>query len=261
MRESLRPASKLEKSLVAYAVAACAAGVSLLALSRPAGAEIITTRTNIVVPINGGLIQFDINGDGIPDFGLSATTFYDTLGGGHRPGRPPLGAIFGGRLQVVPGQTANQVAINNGGFAAALPPGIEIGPGRHFVENAAKMAGIVATGCGGSSLAYGNWKGSHPPHSYLAVKFNDASDSVHFGWVRISVTETAVDHFSATIDAYAYETVPNKPILSGASKGPASGANLVSPSITPKVQPSLGVLALGARGLAVWRKQDEEKTC
>jgi hypothetical protein len=70
-----------------------------------------------------------------------------------------------------------------------------------------------------------------------------------------------VDHFSATIEAYAYETVPNKSILSGATKGPASDAGMIDPSIAPKVRPSLGVLALGARGLTGWRKQDDEKTC
>ena len=258
-RESTRLATKLDRNLLAYAVAASAAGVSLLAMSPPAEAEIIATRANIIVPINGGLVQFDVNGDGVPDFGLSATTFATTFGSGRHPGHPPLGGVFGGHLWVVSAQTGNEVALI-GTTAAALPPGITIGAGRHFVENTVLMAGIIATGCGGSSLAYGNWKGSHPPHPYLPVKFTDTSGNVHFGWVRIAVTESGVTRFSATIEAYAYETVPNKSIVSGATTGPASGASLTDPStIAPRVPASLGMLALGAPGLSIWRKRDEEQ--
>lgn len=257
--ESTRLTPKLDKNLLAYAIAASAAGVSLLALSQSAEAEIITTRTNIVVPINGGLVQFDINGDGVPDFGLSATTFVSTFGSGRHPGPPPLGGIGVGHLRVVPAQAANQVAVIQR-TAAALPAGITISAGRNFEGNAVVMAGIVVTGCGGSSLASGNWKGSHPPHPYLPVKFTDTGGNVHFGWVRIAVTESLAIRFSATIEAYAYETVPNQSIVSGKTSGTAGSASFMGPSQTaPKAPASLGMLALGAPGLSIWRKQDDEQ--
>ncbi len=67
------------------------------------------------------------------------------------------------------------------------------------------MADITVTGCGGSSQAYGNWKGTHPPHAYLPIKFSDTGGNVHYGWVRISCVESDIA-FNATIDGFAYET-------------------------------------------------------
>jgi hypothetical protein len=254
---------KLDKNLISYALAATAAGVGIMALAQNAEAKVIATQVNLVVPINGGVIQFDINGDGIPDFGLSATTFATSFGGQVRhQGRPPLGGFARGKLLCIPEQAANGIATINS-FAAALPPNIQIGPGRHFAQKTVDMADIFVTGCGGSSLAYGDWKGTHPPHAYLPVEFTDAGGALHYGWVRISSTETGAIRFNATIDGYAYETVPNKPIMTGAVSGPIA-ERMVPPasdtfaSRTPTVA-SLGMLALGAPGLVAWRKQDEEQ--
>jgi hypothetical protein len=258
--------SKLERDLFSYAIAAAAAGVGILALAHGAEAKVIATKANIVVPINGGLVQFDINGDGIPDFGLSATNFADSFvrNGDSPKGRPPLGGIFGGHLTVVPAQTANGV-IDDGGteiknYAAALPPGITIGAGRHFGVGSALMAGLVGTGCAGSSFAYGQWKGTHTSHPYLAVKFSDSTGAIHYGWVRILVTETDETRFNATIEGFAYETVPNKTIVSGTVSGPV--ACLTEPDLfqRPGAPPaaSLGMLALGARGLTAWRREEEQ---
>ncbi|MGA3349084.1 MAG: hypothetical protein ABSC33_08670 [Candidatus Sulfotelmatobacter sp.] len=255
---------KLDKNLINYALAATAAGVGIMALAQTAEAKVIATQVNLVVPINGGVIQFDINGDGIPDFGLSATTFGTSFGGQVRhQGRPPLGGFARGKLLCIPEQAGNGVATINS-FAAALPPNIQIGPGRHFAQKTVDMADIFVTGCGGSSLAYGDWKGTHPPHAYLPVEFTDAGGALHYGWVRISSKETGATHFNATIDGYAYETVPNKPIMSGAVSGPV--AEQMSPptsdafaSPAPKVA-SLGALALGARGLTAWRREEEQIT-
>lgn len=262
-REPVRLTGKLDKNLVTYALAASTAGVGMMALTQAAEAKVVATPTHIVVPLNGGVVQFDINGDGIPDFGLSATDFADTstLAARHK-GRPPLGGVAGGHLRVVPAQTANEVAVLGGfslrPFAAALPPGVAIGAGRHFDAGTILMAGIVVTGCGGSSQAYGNWKGTHPPHAYLPVKFADSGGQIHYGWVRISVTESDIV-FSATIDGYAYETVPNKTIISGAISGPEASLRGPSDGLAPKIPTvaSLGMLALGASGLVAWRKHDD----
>jgi hypothetical protein len=268
-REPSRLAAKLDRNLVTYALAATAAGVGVMALAQPAEANVVATPANIVVPINGGVVQFDINHDGIPDFGLSATTFVDTFGGGVRHnGRPPLGGVFGGHLNCIPAQAVNEVGAHGSigirPFAAALPAGAVINSGRKFDSGEILMAGIVATGCGGSSLAYGNWIGSHPPSPFLAVKFGDASGNLHFGWVRIEVKQSEGTHFNATITGYAYETEPNKPITTGVIRGPVGDASLIDPAMlnpndkSNDGQPaSLGILALGAPGLVAWRKQDE----
>jgi hypothetical protein len=269
-RQPARLSGKLDSNLVSYGLAATAAGVGLMALTHPAEAKVIATPANIVVPINGGVIQFDINGDGIPDFGLSATNFVNTFSGGarrQRKGRPPLGGDFGGKLMAVPAQAANEVAINGSYFgkalAADMAAGARIGPSLPFDAGPILMAGIFGTGCAGSSFAYGNWKGSHPPHPFLAVKFTDTGGNVHYGWVRISVQETSVTQFNATITGFAYETTPNMHIFAGVTHGPISDAGLTDPAglLVPKAPEtaSLGMLALGAPGLVAWRKQDDDE--
>jgi hypothetical protein len=267
-RQPARLSGKLDKNLVSYALAAGAAGVGVMALASPAESKVIATPASIVVPINGGLIQFDINGDGIPDFGLSATNFANTFGGSRRQrqGRPPLGGDFGGKLLAVPAQASNEVAVNGSYFgkalAAAMAAGARIGPSLPFDAGPILMAGIFGTGCAGSSFAYGNWKGSHPPHPFLAVKFTDTSGNVHYGWVRISVQQSGVTQFNATITGYAYETTPNMHIVAGVTHGPVSDASLTGPAalLTPKAPEaaSLGMLAAGSSGLVAWRRQDDE---
>lgn len=268
-RKPARLSGRLDKNLVSYGLAASAAGVGMMALTHPAEARVIATPANIVIPMNGGVIQFDINGDGVPDFGLSATSFVNTFGGskGRRKGRPPLGGDFGGKLKAVPAQAANEIAVNGSYFgkalAADMAAGARIGPSLPFDAGAILMAGIFGTGCAGSSFAYGNWKGSHPPHPFLAVKFTDTSGNVHYGWVRIAVQQSDVIQFNATITGFAYETTPNKPITAGVTHGPISDASPIDPAglLAPKAPEgaSLGMLALGAPAMVAWRRQDADE--
>jgi hypothetical protein len=67
--------TKLETGLLAYATVAAAAGVSILAASQPASAEIVYRQVNIHV---NGLRTIDINNDGIKDFifGMNSTSRY-----------------------------------------------------------------------------------------------------------------------------------------------------------------------------------------
>jgi hypothetical protein len=60
----------LEKEVLAYATAAGAAGVSLLALTEPAQAKIIYTPTHQTITQNSKF-NLDLNGDGITDFVVS----------------------------------------------------------------------------------------------------------------------------------------------------------------------------------------------
>jgi len=65
----------------------------------------------------------------------------------------------------------------------------------------------------------------------------------HYGWARLNVT-TFSGEITATLIGYAYETIPNKPIITGKAKGP----DVVT------VQPaSLGQLATGASAIPAWR--------
>lgn len=65
-RAQTRLAPKLDKHLLAYATAASAAGVGLLA--QPAEAKIVYTAAHTTIQGNGGNLNLDLNNDGIADF-------------------------------------------------------------------------------------------------------------------------------------------------------------------------------------------------
>jgi len=250
----------LEKKLAAYALAAGSAGVALLACAQPSEAKVVFTKTDIVVPVNGGVVQFDINNDGQADFGLSArgntsTTCTFTHAQVKRPGeRPPLGCPFFDELKVVPAQAANEVwqAGTSYGNKCAndLGRNLIIGPRRPFGTGAMVMYGDSGTSQGHQFCPWRNTVAHRP---YLGVKFLDTDGAVHFGWVRVTV-----NFIHATVIGYAYETIPNKPILAGEIKGADDDASLVNPSnsVAPKApEPaSLGRLAQGAAGVSAWRQ-------
>jgi hypothetical protein len=252
--------STLEKNLSAYALAAGSAGVALLAFAQPADAKVVITKVDIAVPINKGPIQFDINGDGQMDFGLSAfagpsTCTFTQARVRHPNERPPLGCPFDDQLLVVPAQAANEVWQAGTSYgakcAADLGRGVRIDRLRPFAAGPLDMYGDAGTSQG---FQFCPWKGGTPLKAYLGVKFLDKQGQLHYGWVR--VTNSGI---SATITAYAYETTPNVPILAGEST-PAEAAGLLAPTdLAPQTaQPAtLGHLALGAAGLAAWRSEEE----
>jgi hypothetical protein len=75
---------------------------------------------------------------------------------------------------------------------------------------------------------------------------------------------------TAVLTGYAYETIPNKPIITGKTKGPddgsveqqndpGPGASLISPIPETPQPASLGMLALGAQGVPLWRRKETQK--
>jgi hypothetical protein len=101
---------KLDARLLTYAVAATAAGVGIAAQATPAEAEIVAHAANITVPYNGGVVQFDINGDGQMDFGLSIGS---EKGPKHRVRRQTCSTDciggFSSEIKVIPEQAANEI--------------------------------------------------------------------------------------------------------------------------------------------------------
>jgi hypothetical protein len=238
--------SRLDKNLLAYALAASAAGVGVLAAAEPAEARILAMPVNISIPENGGIIQFDINRDGVPDFGLSAN-FYEFAA---TP--PPLGA-FSSWLKVVPAQDGNEVwevGSNQISCAEAVHAGNLISGRRPFKPGPLLM--VFADGSatrGRSSLC--PWHGTHPP--YLGLKFM-INGEVHYGWARvISAIRNTV------LTGFAYETIPNKPIIAGATQYKDDLRQLSEVIAAPVTQQkSLGMLALGSQELVACRKREDE---
>ena len=239
----------IDEHMNLYSAAAMAAGVSMLALAQPAEGSVVITHVNIPVPTvsshglaNSAFVPIDINADGVNDF--SFENYYFTYHSFHHTIR--VVPLTGGRA-VVTGKSLFY------GTAAALPWGQRIGPSANF--SAAGVDNIEGSFYNGN---FGNWGGNKTAAQYLGVRF-PINGQIHYGWVRLEITTPFV---TGKIVAFAYETVPNRPIKAGALKGQAAAEPVPAPSHmnvpSQRMQgPSLGMLALGTDGLAIWRRKEE----
>jgi hypothetical protein len=252
----------IHQQLNMYAIAATAAGVGALALVTPAEAKIVYTRVN--QPLIGAT-PLDLNNDGIPDFKFciytnsssgSCSRIQARMGRGpglkHRPG--PIEELF--VLPAATGSKRNRIWANAQMSAYALPAGVNVGGKQNFTPGAKFMAGCVAattSSCGGA------WYNTS--HRYLALKVV-ISGAIHYGWARLTVKGCC----SATLTGYAYETIANKPIITGNIVGDSKGEDEIESHIeqrnpaslnTPTPEPAtLGLLALGSPGLSIWRREE-----
>ncbi len=241
----------LEQRLRSYSIAAAAAGVGMLALAHPAEAEVVITHK--VIPVNGTAVSIDINNDGIADFQFQ--TFQRSDGG--QPSSngwstsatvKPLasGGVIGAPSQYRPGP-----------YASALRRDVMISRFKHFSSKGKTIIGRVTwwvskLGYGGGYV-YGNWV-SDPQNRYLGVKFLIDGET-HYGWVRL---KTGYYGAEVTIESYAYETDADTPICAReVGPCPAPPDDAAAPGETGQnvSGPSLGMLALGADALALWRRE------
>jgi hypothetical protein len=112
------------------------------------------------------------------------------------------------------------------------------------------MAGFVEFS---SAISYGPW--ADVTNRYLGFKFL-INGQVHYGWARLSVAKYLQ---SVLLTGYAYETTPNKTIIEGHISGPETADAFVPANpLTPGAKPAtLGMLARGSDGLALWRREEE----
>jgi hypothetical protein len=238
MKRSSRPrkiaklAESFHQRLNAYALAASAAGVGALALTQSAEAKIIYTQTHVVIGTNH-IYELDLNHDGIADFKIDNHSFFtDTIVA---------------TLSAVPAQANNavvgrQLQIGSPYYAYALARGAAIGPKQPFA------GGWMAWSDGANRG--GRWVNTRS--RYLGLKFR-VKGKIHYGWARLNVT-VGNSRISATLTGYAYETIPNQPIIAGATKGTEEGPDTALTMPTPDPA-TLGALALGAPGLSIWRRE------
>lgn len=233
----------LHNKLNAYTLSAAAAGVTILAVTPPAGAEIVFTPVNGVIA-EGSKYSLDLNHDGVIDFTLindfhiSTTPFGDDL--------DIAPAANGNGIFQGPRERFNQTA------AAALPAGVPVGSGKPFVFREINMAYASLTAF--TYVSGGPWK--NVTNRYLGLKFL-IDGEVHFGWARLTVlTDSHRQAVHATLTGYAYETVANQPILTGQISGSAANASIALPTQTLHPAVPLALLALGSPGLVVWRHEE-----
>lgn len=233
-RTQINLSQPLQQRLNAYALAATAAGVGMLALTPPAQAEIVYTKAHVVIGRYAVLsYDIDLNGDGTGDVTINLAS---RVGDSHNFLR-----------------ASRALGIDLGGVRCALKAGSRIGPKKHF----SATAGLL-TVTGGSNSTYGfasdtrnGWKNG----AYLGIKFL-INGEVHFGWARMTV-KTQMSGITILVSGYAYETIPNKPIIAGKTHGADDAEQPAPASLTiPAERPAtLGLLALGAPGLSLRKRK------
>lgn len=242
MKRSPRPrriaalSDSLQQQLNMYALAASAASVGVLATPQTAHAKVIYTHLHHVIAENSSF-NIDLNHDGVTDFAITNYGGVSSKGSGNF-------------------LMANGVGIMNGTWPywpwfLALPRGARVGQGCCWVyyEN-----GILVNQCRsirGTNSAppcyaetyerTGYW--GNVKNRYLGLAF-PINGKMHYGWARLSVSVARNPiRARAVLTGYAYETIPNKAIISGMTEGP--DVVTVRPD---NVQPvSLGRLALGRK--------------
>jgi hypothetical protein len=245
-REKPALSKDIDNRLRFYATAAAAASVALVALAEPAEGKVIITNTNIPFPFSGGNVRsLDLNHDGVPDLALVSSY---SAGYGHETNRLTVRPYFGGGIK-------EKV---HSGFASALVRSAKIGPSAYFGYGAE----MEIKSCQGSTTKHcqlsGKWGGNHP-NRFVGVKFL-INGATHYGWVRVTVVAHATLRLSGAITEYGYETIPNKRVLAGVPSN-----NSAAPDVQAKDSgsnaPSLGMLALGASGLPIWKREDDVVNC
>jgi len=232
-KQSFRPAD-FEHRLSMYALAASAAGVGMLALAQPAEGKIIYTKANKQFGRNG-VLHLDLNHDGVADFDLKNTYTTSTAGGEF----DQLLALPDGKHNAVWGHTVPSRA-----YASALSANVPVGPRGKFLPGSGLMAASSVSGLhsDGNYSCTGPW--ANVSNRYLGLKFAIKGKD-HFGWARLNVSCTSGSAaVNATLTGYAYETVANRPILTGKERG----ADENSSSSPEAPSSTLGRLAQGSRG-------------
>jgi len=224
-----------EHRLNMYALAASAAGVSMLALAQPAEGKIIYTKANKQIGVDT-TFHLDLNHDGIADFDLTNSARSATYSGWDW-------------LSAIPARPGNAVwghTIPNHAYASALYANVQVGPKGRFLPSQGLMASTYFLGGRARPLWSGTCRGpwGDVANRYLGFKFVIAG-KVHFGWGRLNVScVNGTATVSATLTGYAYETIPNKPIVTGKVRG---GDELDRSIPTADGPVTLGQLARGVR--------------
>jgi hypothetical protein len=193
-----------------YTLAASAAGVGLLAWPHPANARVVYTPADVPIPPQTIYppVFLDVNHDGINDFSFVNYSVF----GAH------FGSIY---LHVAPVVKGNGI-LGQKNFASALRAGVRVGGQERFSGFAQNMAVYNSYHSSGGKSSHGfvgPWAndGKGVKDRYLGLKFV-VKGKTHYGWARLNVTVKETS-FYGTLTGYAYETVANKPIIAGKTKG------------------------------------------
>lgn len=241
--------------LAMYALAATAAGVTVAATTPSAEAKVIFTPTNAKIAQNTAF-PLDLNQDGVTDFKLISNWDY---GRGTRCSlsvEPPSteNRIWGNQVINIVGARETKIG------ALALPSGVSIGPNNGAdqhpgVKLMAQYFNVIGTGDGTYRTFFGDWAngGEGVKNRFLGLAFK-IDGQTHFGWARLTV----YTHYqcSGVLTGYAYETIPNKPIVTGDTGAADVSFSQPDHGSSPRLG-SLGALALGFQSPSAWKRDED----
>jgi hypothetical protein len=265
-RRTTELSESLQRKLNAYALAASAAGVGVLALTQPAEGRVVYTPAHEYIE-PGATIPLDLTHNGRANFSFRDMRNYASA------------YSTQGVLLVSPTGTS---ATHNGVLGApntrffysykafALGPGVTVGPGGPPFSGAARR--LMAEQFTIPPVCSGPWCEPWCDRSnrFLGLKFN-IKGQTYYGWARLKVHHHLhpIPTVWAILTGYAYESIPNKAIITGNTKGeddsrveqanpadPDPGASVTNPISGPAQPASLGALATGAHGLSIWRRKE-----
>jgi hypothetical protein len=156
---------------------------------------------------------------------------------------PTNGSYSNGNLVVFPQVSPNRVQFDSSRLASALLPAQRVGPNGKWDHQQGRMESCAARS-DQSVFSVGQWH--NVKTRYLGLAFS-IQGQIHYGWARLNVSQKDCV-ITAVLTGYAYETIPNKPVITGKTSGPSEV------SATERIQPTLGLLAKGSIGLDPWRQ-------
>jgi hypothetical protein len=208
----------VEQHLKAYAMAAAAAGVGVMALTSSAHAQVVYTPASIKVTDGDLFLDFNC-GPAIQFFVANRMEGPNFYGNSNR------------ELELNGSLNASVMA--DGAGPLALPAGSVVGSSRAFT-NAYRNERVMASAY--KSIYYftytgvrGNW--ANTKQAFLGLKF-EIQGQTHYGWAEFSVDAAVKNRkqflVHATLLGYAYEATPNQSIMTGQTSG-ATAAETVLP--------------------------------
>ena len=244
-----------ERRLVSYATTGAAAGVGVLGLAGPAEAQVVYTPAHVLIGSHSSY-GLDLANNGTVDFILHGSVTAN------------CSTVFSALLAkpAAPGNAVEGVVYLGLGLAQPLNAGERIGSSQRFISR--DLRGGVLMGEAIYSPGGGQYRGGwiHVTNRYLGLRFQ-INGQTHYGWARMSVHLSLNKPLESILTGYAYEIQPDTPIVAGQEEGQfgdppvepwdkgdsGPDASLMAPEVPQP--PTLGVLALGAAGLPLWRRE------
>jgi hypothetical protein len=250
-RHTAKISDSFKRKLDVYSLAAAATGVGLAALAMPAQGEVVFTPAHQEIGRKGVFI--DLNHDGVQDFQIVFAVFARADSAGVL-----VSSLAGNR--VLSGTSAN----GRPGWVANLPAGYRVGPNSAKFKAGGSFSSIwgpakVLFDCvdnSGIETCFGPWYKTQ--NSYVGFQFSIKGET-HYGWARLKQDVLSAYEIHTYLTGYAYETIANKPIVTGKTSGSVEGNTEESETSGNATRSSatLGMLSAGTAALPMWRASEE----